>query len=142
MDTCRQYCRIRNDLQRDIERKKSVFFFESQINENIGKPRKFWQSLKNLGYSYKSESYAKIVLRIADKLCHDNLQIFNYVNNFVTTVAANLVKRMKSVGNVYGVYSNKFKEFYANKGIIPGNFKLKPVSIECVLKELLRLNTY
>ena len=81
MDTYRQYCRIRNDLQRDIKRAKSDFF-ESQINENIGKPRKLWRSLKNLGYSDKSKSSAKIVLRIADKLCHDTLQICNYVNEF------------------------------------------------------------
>ena len=76
VDTCRQYCRISNDLQGDNKRAKSDFF-ESQINENIGKPRKLWQSLKKkIGYSYKSKSNAKIVLRIADKLCHDTLEIF------------------------------------------------------------------
>ena len=36
----------------------------------------------------------------------------------------------------YGVDSTKFQDFYANKGVIPGTFKLKPVSIEDVKKEL------
>ena len=40
----------------------------------MGKPRKLWQNLKNMGYSDKSKSKAKNVLRIVDKLCHDTLQ--------------------------------------------------------------------
>ena len=46
------------------------------------------------------------------------------------------------VNSVYGVDSDKFKGFYADKGILPGNFKLKPVSIESVLKELMCLDVY
>ena len=86
----KQYCKIRNELQRDIKKAKCEFF-ESQINKNMGRPRKLWQNLKKIGYSNTSKSKTKIVLRITNKLCHDTLQICNYVNEFFTTVAANLV---------------------------------------------------
>ena len=89
-----------------------------------------------MGYSDKSKSKAKIVLRIADKRCHDTLQICNYVNEFFTTVASNLVKKMKSHDLLYGVDSKIFNDFYVNKGITPGKFKLEPVSVDDVYKEL------
>ena len=94
----------------------------------------------NLGYNIKSKSKSKIVLRIAGKLCHDTLQICNYVNEFFTTVAANLVKKMPNCDCKYGVDSQMFKDFYKAKGIKPGAFKLKPVTTEYIEKELLCLD--
>ena len=47
---------------------------------------------------------------------------------------------MKGVNSAYGVDSDKFKGFFADKGILPGNFKLRPISIENVLNELMCLD--
>ena len=61
-------------------------------------------------------------------------------SEFFTTVAANLVKKMPKCNIKYGVDSKLFKDFYNDKGIKPGAFKLKPVSIKDIEKELLGLN--
>ena len=84
-----------------------------------------WQNLKEIGCSDKNKSKAKIVHRIADKLCHAILQMCNYVNEFFTTVASNLVKKMQAHVPLYGVDSKKFNGFYANKCITPVNSNSK-----------------
>ena len=39
-------------------------------------------------------------------------------------------KKMKSHDLLFGVDSKIFNDFYANKGITPGKFKLNPVSVD------------
>ena len=46
------YQKLRNEIQREIAEAKSGYL-QGKLEENIGKPKKLWDSLKTLGYSKK-----------------------------------------------------------------------------------------
>ena len=49
---------------------------------------------------------------------------------------------MQAHALLYGVDSKKFNNFYANKGITPGEFKLEKVSVDNVQQELQALDAH
>ena len=49
------YKKARNKVQRMIKDKKKIFF-TGKLNENIGKPKELWKSLKSLGLPSKKSS--------------------------------------------------------------------------------------
>ena len=58
----REYCRVRNSVQRDIKAAKENFFKQG-VREKKGDSGKLWKHLKSLGYSKKSvNSSSNIVL--------------------------------------------------------------------------------
>ena len=131
----KQYCKLRNEIQRDVKKAKSNYL-ESQLESNAKDPKKLWTNLKSLGYSKKTSSKANIVLRIANSICFNALDICNHINSFFINIASNLVKALPSPRNIYSTDSELFKNFYKKRGIIPGSFKLQPVSEEFIRKEL------
>ena len=136
----RSYRKLRNEIQRDIDDAKSNHIKE-KLEENMNKPKTLWQNLKSLGYSGKNKAKNNIVLRIADKLCFDTLDICNYINNFFTTIASKLVHNLPTSTNKFGVDGNLFKNFYREKGIQPGALKLTKVNTDFVSQELSSLNS-
>ena len=51
-DIYKQYCTVRNRVQRDIKEAKK-FFFQNKVEQNRGDPKKLWSQLKSLGYDSK-----------------------------------------------------------------------------------------
>ena len=131
--------KLRNEIQREVKIAKSSFM-EKELEQNINKPKKLWQNLQSLGYSNKTRSRTNIVLRISDKLCYDTLEICNHINDFFTNIASNLVKKLPTASGIYSTNSKKFKDFYSNKGITPGSYKLNEVSQDVIQSELKSLN--
>ena len=131
--------KLRNEIQREVKIAKSSFM-EQELEQNINKPKKLWQNLQSLGYSNKTKSRTNIVLRISDKLCYDTLEICNHINDFFTNIASNLVKKLPTASGIYSTNSKKFKDFYSNKGITPGSYKLNEVSQDFIQSELKSLN--
>jgi hypothetical protein len=130
---------LRNQIQREVKTAKASFF-QNKLEESMGDPKKLWSHLKNLGYGSKANSKGKIVLDIEGKLCYDTLSVCEYINNFFISVASNLVSKLPAALNKYGTASNSFIQFYQNKGVSPGEFRLKPVEEDFILKELCSLN--
>ena len=82
-----------NKVQRMIKDKKKNFVI-GKLNDNIGKPKELWKSLKSLGLPSKRSSSATICLEKDGILSFDpktNAEIFK---DFYSNLANNLVKKL------------------------------------------------
>ena len=87
------YKKSRNKVQRMIKDKKKNFVI-GKLNDNIGKPKELWKSLKSLGLPSKESSSATICLEKDGILSFDpktNAEIFK---DFYSNLANNLVKKL------------------------------------------------
>ena len=66
----KEYCRIRNRVQRDVKMAKSAYF-RVKIDQSKGDSGKLWGLLKSLGYSKSSSTTSKIVLE------NDGVKVFD-----------------------------------------------------------------
>ena len=136
----KEYCCIRNAVQREIKLAKEVYF-KSRVQQNKGNSGKLWGHLKSLGFGKKcSGSSSKIVLE------EDGTKVFNsscvarIFNCFYTTVAADLVSRLPNPFNVFTTDSFVFRQFYCNKVGTRPSFVLSPVTSHFVRKQLSSLD--
>jgi hypothetical protein len=68
----------------------------------------YWYNIiQHLGYKSKTEE-ASIVLNINNELCHDSKTIADFFNNFLTTVASELVKKNLQKQKVYIVLPHNY----------------------------------
>ena len=137
-DLCKEYCRMRNKIQRDVRSAKAEHF-SSKIEEHKHDSKKLWQQLKTLGYSNKTKGENKVVLDIDGETCFDSNKVANYINEFYTSVASTLVNKLPSATNKFSTESDVFKNYYKSKNVTSESFKVSPVSIDFVYKELLKL---
>ena len=87
------YKKSRNKVQHMIKDKKKNFVI-GKLNDNIGKPKELWKSLKSLGLPSKKSSSATICLEKDGILSFDpktNAEIFK---DFYSNLANNLVKKL------------------------------------------------
>ena len=87
------YKKSRNKVQRMIKDKKKNFVI-GILNDNIGKPKELWKSLKSLWLPSKESSSAKICLEKDGILLFDpktNAEIFK---DFYSNLANNLVQKL------------------------------------------------
>lgn len=137
----KEFCKQRNQVQRDIKRAKEEFI-AGKIEENKKSPKKLWQHLKSLGYSSKKIDGSSIVLNVAGQACHNLSDIANHFNSFFTTVASSLVDKLPNAPKIFDVNSNLFKTFYHKVAKNKLKLTLKPVSEEYIYNELKNLNSY
>ena len=62
----------RNEVQRTIKQKKKQYLQE-KLSENIAKPEKLWQTLKQLGLPNKKNSPLSMYLKNRNDLLFDSL---------------------------------------------------------------------
>ena len=135
-----EYKKVRNYTQRLIENSKKDYYKNKLENEkNV--PNFFWKTLKDLGTSRKSKSSASnIGLEVDDQIFFDKSKVTDKFNNFLTTVASNLVKSLL-VGRPTGKYCiDQVEKFYTSKGVSEDSFELDPVCEEQVHKLLNGIN--
>ena len=90
LDIYREYCRIRNRVQRDVRMAKQVYF-RGLIQHSEGDSGKLWKNLKSVGFAAKARSGAKIVLDVGGSKCFDMRSVAAHFNSFFTEVAVKLV---------------------------------------------------
>ena len=133
------YKKARNKVQRMIKDKKKNFF-TGKLNENIGKPKELWKSLKSLGLSSKKSSCSTICLEKDGILSFDpkaNAEIFK---DFYSNLANDLVKKLPNPPNKYG--KDAVKKYYENLNLVGKSFSFEPVAYTSVLKLLQQLNPH
>ena len=135
----RSFCKIRNAIQRDIRRAKAEFF-SNKFDENKKQPKKLWDQLKSLGYSYKTRVQSKVALNIDDELCFDSLKVADHLNRYFTNITSDLVDRLPKGTGKLNTDSIAFKDFYKSKGVASSHFRLSPVTQDFVLNELNNLS--
>ena len=134
-DLFRQYCSVRNRVQRDIKLAKK-FYFSRQIEQNKGEPRKLWDQLKSLGYSSKSASSSETILEINGEKCFDKRTVADCFNSFFTRIASKLVDQLPRPKRRFTPDSASFQQFYRNKGVRPDSFRLSPVGRKFIFSQL------
>ena len=95
------YKKARNKVQYLINDKKKTFVV-GKLNENIGKPKELWKSLKSLGLPSKQASPSTICLEKGGSLSFDpktNAEIFK---DFYSNLASDLLKKLPSSPNKFG----------------------------------------
>ena len=116
-------------------------FVIGKLNDNIGKPKELWKSLKFLGLPSKESSSATICLEKDGILSFDpktNAEIFEY---FYLNLANNLVKKLPPPPpppNKYG--KTAVNNYYKKLNLRGKNFSFAPVAPATILKLLKQLN--
>ena len=131
------YKKSRNKVQRMIKDKKKNFVI-GKLNDNIGKPKELWKSLKSLGLPSKANSSATICLEKDGILWFDpktNAEIFK---DFYSNLANNLVKKLPTPPNKYG--KTAVNNYYKKLNLKGKNFCFAPVAPATILKLLKQLN--
>ena len=100
-------------------------FFTGKLNENIGKPKELWKSLKSLGLPSKKSSCSTICLEkdgILSFYPKANAEIFK---DFYSNLANDLVKKPPNPPNKYG--KDAVKKYYKNLNLVGKSFSFEPV---------------
>ena len=136
----KEYCHVRNKVQRDIKLAKETFF-KNGVERNRGNSGKLWGHLKSLGFSKKASGSSSIVLEQNGLKIHDSLSVAQIFNRFYTSVAGDLVSKLPSPYGIFCTTTEVFKSFYLRKIGMRPSFCLSPVSSHFVRKQLLSLDT-
>ena len=136
----REFCQLRNAVQRDVKLAKESFF-KQKVQQNKGDSGKLWSHLRSLGYSKKStNSSSNIVLDDNGQKVFDSFGVAQIFNNFYTSVASKLVSKLPSSFNIFGTATNIFKDFYSRRIGLRSHFVISPVSSHFVQKQLRALD--
>ena len=131
------YKKSGNKVQHMIKDKKNNFVI-GKLNDNIGKPKELWKSLKSRGLHSKESSSATICLEKDGILSFDpqtNAEIFK---DFYSNLANNLVKKLPTAPNKYGKQQSIITTKKLN--LRGKNFSFAPVAPATILKLLKQLN--
>ena len=134
-----QYNKLRNKVTKTIKQTK-VRYFRNKIEENKNNPKQLWKQFKSIGYSNKSKEKSRIVLEIDNKKCFDTKKIADFMCNFFMNVAKTLQDKITDLPKIFDTNSQRFKDYYTGKGIIPESRKFSHVTEDFVYKELRKLN--
>ena len=134
-----KFNRLRNNVTKLIKKTKSNHFC-NKVEEHKNNPKMLWKQFKSLGYSTKSKDKSRIILEIDNEKCFDPIKVAREFAKYFLTVAENLVKKIPNILKIFDVDSQKFKDYYKDKGITPKSFKISQISEYFVLKELRKLN--
>ena len=113
-----------------IKNKKKNFVV-GKLNENMGKPKELWKSLKSLGLSSKRSSSSAICLENEGTLSFDpkaNAEIFK---DFYSNLANELLKKLPNPPNKYG--KDTVKKYYEKLNLTGKNFSFESVAHASVL---------
>merc|ERR1712240_505693 len=134
----KRYNRLRNKVIKQTRKTKSKHFCE-KIEENKENPKLLWRQLNSIGYSNKSKEKSKIILEIDGEKCFDPIKLANSMGEYFLTVAVKLKSKIPNLPKVFYKGSQKFKDYYLSKGIVPKSQKIFQVSDEFVYGELCKL---
>ena len=131
------YKKARNMLQSMIKRKKRNFILE-ELNNNIGKPKELWKSLKSLGLPTKSDTLSNICLEKNNNLSFDSKMNAEIFKDLLSKLAIDLVEKLPTSTNKFGIDS--IKTYYQNLNLEENYFLLKPTNEVVILKLLEDIN--
>ena len=127
----------RNKVQGMIKKKQKNFITE-KLNQNIGKPKELWKSLKSLGLSSKQQSSSTICLEKDGILSFDHKANAEIFKDFYSNLASDLVKKLPNPPNKFG--TETVREYYKNLNLEEKSFAFEPTTHAVVLKLLEELN--
>ena len=117
----------------DLIKSKKKEFFENKLNENIGKPKELWKTIRELGLSKKSSEVTNICLKNDSENVFDPKLTANIFKDFFANLAKKLVANLPSPPKRFGemFISSFYKQLNINS-----TFAFKPVDEETIVKLL------
>ena len=136
----KEYCKVRNAVQRDIRLAKENFFKQG-VEKNKGDSGKLWNHLKSLGYSKKT-SFSSSNIVLEDKGCKvfNRSAVARLFNIFYTSVASDLVTKLPNPYGMFCTSSRIFKDYYHRIIGTKPSFVLSPVTSHFIRKQLSSLD--
>ena len=131
------YKKARSKVQYLINDKKKTFVV-GKLNENVGKPKELWKSLKSLGLSSKQASPSTICLAKGRSLSFDSKSNAEIFKDFYSNLASDLLKKLPSPPNKFG--KEAVKIYYKNINSEGKSFSFRPTMQASVLR-LLEVNS-
>ena len=119
------YKKARNKVQYLINDKKKTFVV-GKLNENIGKPKELWKSLKSLGLPSKQTSPSTICLEKGGSLSFDSKTNAEIFKDFYSNLASDLLKKLPSSPNKFG--KETVKKYYKNINLDGKSFSFRPTT--------------
>ena len=119
-------------------RKKKKNCVIGKLNENIGKPKALWKSLKSLGLPSKQDKPSKICLKTDGEHRFDDKINSNVFKEFFSNLAKELVKKLPNPPRRFGI--ENVKEYYKKLNLGNEKFKLHHTNRDNVLKLLEGIN--
>ena len=119
-------------------KKKQKNFIAEKLNQNIGKPKELWKSLKSLGLPSKQQSSSTICLEKDGILSFDHKANTEIFKDFYSNLASDLVKKLPNPPNKFG--TGTVREYYKNLNLEEKSFTFEPTTHAVVLKLLEDLN--
>ena len=129
--------KARNNVLSLIKKKKKTCVV-GKLNENIGKPKELWKSLKSLGLPSKQDKPSKICLKKDGEHCFDDKINSNIFKDFFSTLAKELVNKLPNPPYKFGAES--IKRYYKHLNLGKQKFTLHHATEENVLKLLEEIN--
>ena len=120
-----------------IKRKKRNFVV-GKLDENIGKPKELWKSLKSLGLPSKHGAVSNICLGKDNNICFDPKTNAEKFKDFFANLAANLLKELPNPKNKYNIDSTN--AYYKHLKLQHNNFRFNPTNKTVILKFLEEIN--
>ena len=108
-----------------------------KLNENIGKPKELWKSLKSLGLLSKQASPSTICLEKGGSSSFDSKTNAEIFKDFYSNLASDLLKKLPSPSNKFG--KEAVKKYYEDINLDVKSFSFRPTTQASVLK-LLEVN--
>ena len=118
------YKKARNKVQYLINDKKKTFVV-GKLNENFGKPKELWKSLKSLGLPSKQASPSTICLEKGGSLSFDSKTNAEIFKDFYSDLASDLLKKLPSPPNKFG--KEAVKKYYKNINLDGNSFSFRRV---------------
>ena len=109
-----------------------------KLNENIGKPKELWKSLKSLGLPSKKASPSTICLEKDGTLSFNSKTNAEIFRDFYSNLASDLLKKLPSPPKKFG--KEAVKKYYENINLGGERFSFRPTMKASVLKLLEEVN--
>ena len=132
-----KYKKARNNVQALIKKKK-INFVNGKLEDNIGKPKELWKTLKSLGLSEKSKASSKICLGKDKNLSFDPKTNAETFMIFFSNLAKNLVSKLPIAPNRFGL--DTVKNYYEKFNLEGKDFSFSNVTEGTVSKLLNNIN--
>ena len=116
-------------------------FIEQKLNENVGKPKDLWKTIKSLGLPSKVSPSMNICLKNEKgNLIFDPKENANIFKNFFSNLANELLSKLPSSSSTF---SNILTStFYSKLKIPTKKFDFYLIDEESIYKDLIEINSY
>ena len=110
-----------------FDKKEKRQFVIGKLEDNVGKPKELWKTLKSLGLSATSKTLSKICLGKDKDLSFDPKTNAETFKDFFAGLSQNLVDQLPAPINKFGMES--VKGYYQHlhlkdkKNYVPANYK-------------------